>query len=71
MKMEIRDATGGQYYWRIVAANGQVLAHSESYVSKAGCLDAIRSVKVNAATASVLDLTSSALASAAGRALRR
>lgn len=57
MKFEIRNASGGQFYWRIVASNGQVLATSETYVSKAGCTNAIRTVKAGAATAPIVDLT--------------
>ncbi|MXW42909.1 MAG: DUF1508 domain-containing protein [Acidimicrobiia bacterium] len=34
MQFEIRDAVNEQYYWRIVASNGQVLATSETYVAK-------------------------------------
>jgi uncharacterized protein YegP (UPF0339 family) len=48
------------YYWRIVARNGQVLATSETYTSKQGCLDAISAVKREAATAEVIDKTRAA-----------
>jgi uncharacterized protein len=58
MTFEIRNASGGQFYWRIVAGNGQVLATSETYVSKAGCTNAISTVKAGAASALTLDLTS-------------
>lgn len=57
MKFEIRDATGGQFYWRIVASNGQVLATSETYYNKADARSAAQSVKDNAATAPISDLT--------------
>jgi len=57
VKFEIRNASGGQYYWRIVASNGQVLATSETYVSKSGCQNAIDTVKANAASAPVYDQT--------------
>jgi uncharacterized protein YegP (UPF0339 family) len=30
MQFEIRPAAGGEFYWRIVASNGQVLATSET-----------------------------------------
>jgi uncharacterized protein YegP (UPF0339 family) len=34
MEFAIHRAVGGQYYWRIVASNGQVLANSETYLTK-------------------------------------
>ncbi len=35
MKCQIRKATNGQFFVRVVASNGQTLAHSETYSSKA------------------------------------
>jgi uncharacterized protein YegP (UPF0339 family) len=60
MQFEIRDAAGGQYYWRIVAANDQVLATSETYWNKADAQSAAASVKQNAAGAPIYDYTHSA-----------
>lgn len=57
MKFEIRRASGSQFYWRIVASNGQVLATSETYVSKSGCENAIGTAKSGASTAPTYDLT--------------
>ena len=57
MQFEIRRASGGQYYWRILATNGQVLATSESYYNKADALSAVESVRRDAAGAQVSDLT--------------
>lgn len=34
MKIEILQNKSGVYYWRIVAANGYILAHSETYSSR-------------------------------------
>jgi len=42
-----------------VAPNGEVIASSESYESKAGAVNGIESVKRNAEDASVVDQTSS------------
>lgn len=56
MSFEIRSSSNGQYYWRIVAANGQVLAHSETYTTKASCRSAIETVKASAASAPIRDL---------------
>ncbi len=62
MKFEIHNSNSPSqpYYWRIVA-NGRVLAHSETYVRKQSCYDAINIVKKNAATAPVMDLTRTAV----------
>jgi uncharacterized protein YegP (UPF0339 family) len=57
MRIEIRRASGGQYYWRMVAADNQVLATSETYYNKAGAIAAAESVVRLAAGASIRDLT--------------
>lgn len=35
MTAQIRKSTNGQYFVRVVASNGQTLAHSETYTTKA------------------------------------
>lgn len=55
MKFEIHPSANSQFYWRIVAGNGQVLAHSETYTTKQACLNAINVVKREASTARVVD----------------
>jgi uncharacterized protein YegP (UPF0339 family) len=45
------------YFWRIVAGNGQTLAVSENYASKASAKSAIESVMKSAAKAKVEDLS--------------
>lgn len=45
------------YYWEIKSSNGEILAHSEMYASKAGCINAINAVKEGAASAEIKDLT--------------
>lgn len=35
----------GAYWFRIIAANGRILCHSEIYKSPAACLKAIRAVQ--------------------------
>ena len=57
MQFEIRRASGGQYYWRIVASNGQVLATSETYYNKQDAHSAAESVKQSAAGAPIYDYT--------------
>lgn len=56
MKIEIRRTNNGQFYWRIVAGNGEPLAHSETYIHKSDAVSAAQSVKTNAAGAPILDL---------------
>ena len=50
-----KSANTGQYWFRIVASNGQVLASSEQYVAKQSAKEAIDSIKRNAANATVDD----------------
>lgn len=50
-----RSDKSGQYWFRIVASNGQVLASSEQYVAKQSAKDAIDSIKRGAADAAVED----------------
>lgn len=55
MKFEIHRASGGQYYWRIVASNGQVLATSETYYNKIDAQTAAESVRSQAGSAQIFD----------------
>lgn len=55
MQFEIHRASGGQYYWRIVASNGQVLATSETYYNKADAQSAAESVRAYAGSAQIYD----------------
>ena len=45
------------YYWEIKSSNGEILAHSEMYASRAGCINSINAVKEGAASAEVKDTT--------------
>jgi len=45
------------YFCRLVSSNSKVLASSETYVNKADAVSATNSVKANAGTAPVDDLT--------------
>ncbi len=45
------------YFWRIVASNGQTLAVSENYASKASAKSAVESVMKNAGGATIEDLS--------------
>lgn len=48
-----KDKTG-QHRFRLKAANGEIIAISEAYSSKAGCLNGIESVKKNAPKAKIV-----------------
>jgi uncharacterized protein YegP (UPF0339 family) len=45
--------SGGQYYFRILAANNRTLANSERYHNRADCQNAINLIKAGAAGAPV------------------
>ena len=54
---EVYKDQGGQYRWRLRAQNTQVIATSgDGYKEKRACLDAIDSVKRNAAEAPVKEM---------------
>jgi uncharacterized protein len=54
---EIFIGSNGQYYFRLKAANGQIIAASEGYTTKQGAQNGIASVKQVAPTAPTSDLT--------------
>jgi uncharacterized protein YegP (UPF0339 family) len=55
VRFEIRRSSNGQFYWLIVGGNNEVMATSETIVSKASCESAIARVKASAASAPVSD----------------
>jgi uncharacterized protein YegP (UPF0339 family) len=57
MKFVVKKTGSGQFRFNLVAANGQVVATSESYSRKASALDTIASIQKNAGSASVDDET--------------
>ncbi len=46
----------GKYRFRLKAANGEVIATSEAYSSKDGCVSGIESVKKNAPIAKIKEV---------------
>ena len=52
-KFEMYQDKAGEYRFRLKARNGEVIAVSEGYEAKAGCLNGIESVKKNAPEAEV------------------
>jgi uncharacterized protein YegP (UPF0339 family) len=58
-KFVVKKGGTGKFHFNLLATNGQVIATSESYESKAAALKGIESVKKNAPAAKVEDSTSS------------
>lgn len=56
-KFEIYKDRKGEFRWRLLADNNQVIATGEGYKSKASCKNGIESVKKNAKAAKVEDQT--------------
>ena len=54
-KFELYTDKRGYYRFRLKAANGKIIAASEGYTTKAGCLAGIESVRKNAPTAEVVE----------------
>ena len=55
-KFELYTDRSGEYRFRLKAGNGEVIAISEGYSSKAGALNGIDSVRRNAADAEVVEV---------------
>ncbi len=53
-KFEIYTDKKGEFRFRLKARNGEIIATSEGYVTKAGCLNGIESVRKNAPDAEVV-----------------
>ena len=53
-KFEMYLDNAGEYRFRLKARNGEVIATSEGYKAKAGCLNGIESVKKNAPEAEIV-----------------
>jgi hypothetical protein len=56
-KFELYKDAGGKFRFRLKAGNGEIIASSEAYNSKASAQNGIESVKTNAPTAQIQDLT--------------
>lgn len=57
MRFVLKKTANYQYHWVFKAANGEVVAQSETYTSKQSALHGIQVVKQGAADASVVDIT--------------
>jgi uncharacterized protein YegP (UPF0339 family) len=56
-KFELYKDARGEYRFRLKAGNGEIIAVSEGYASKASAKNGIESVRTNAPTATVDDQT--------------
>lgn len=54
-KFQMYQDKAGQYRFRLRARNGEIIAISENYTAKAGCLNGIESVRKNAPEADILE----------------
>ena len=54
-KFEMYQDKAGEYRFRLKARNGEIIAVSEGYTAKAGCLNGIESVQKNAGEADVVE----------------
>ena len=52
-KFEVYNDKAGEFRFRLKATNGQIIAVSEGYAAKAGCMNGIESVRKNAAGADI------------------
>lgn len=57
MYFVIRRNSAGQYWWRAVGDNNEILCASELMMSKQSCLHGINVVKSGAANAPIYDKT--------------
>lgn len=56
-KFELFEDANGKYRFRLTAADGAVIAHSEAYSSKSAAKKGVAAVQQHAGDASVIDLT--------------
>ena len=61
-KFVIKKGRTGQFRFSLVGRNGQIVATSESYTTKASCMNSIKAVKTLAAGADIEDQTTRAWA---------
>lgn len=55
-KFEIYKDKKGEFRFRLIAANGQVIATSQGYKTKASCKNGINSVKKNAPNTDIVEV---------------
>ncbi len=55
-KFEVFTDKSGKYRFRLKAKNGEIIATSQGYASKAGCMKGIESVRENSPVADVIEV---------------
>jgi uncharacterized protein YegP (UPF0339 family) len=56
-RFELFEGRAGDYRWRFRANNGEIVAQSEGYTTKAAALNGVNVLRREAATAAIEDLT--------------
>jgi uncharacterized protein len=56
-KFEVYKDARGKHRFRLKAGNGQIIAVGEAYESMAACLNGIESIRTNAPSATMVDMT--------------
>jgi len=54
-KFEVYEDKSGEFRFRLKATNGEIIAASEGYKTKAACLNGVESVKRNAPEADIVE----------------
>lgn len=55
-RFEIFKDKAGEYRFRLVAPNGEIMFASEGYTAKRSCIDTVLSIQENAAEAVIVQL---------------
>ena len=55
-KFEVYKDKKGEFRFRLVASNGQTIATSQGYKSKASCMKGVESVKKNAPVTDIVEV---------------
>jgi uncharacterized protein YegP (UPF0339 family) len=55
-RFEIYKDSADEFRFRLKASNGQIIAASQGYSSKAACMKGIESIKKNAPNAEIVEL---------------
>lgn len=56
MKIEIFKSTSGQWYFHIIATNGEIVASSEGYRNKTDCLKTAKFLRFKLIFAKIVEI---------------
>ncbi len=56
-KFEIKKAADGQYHFVLKAPNGEIICQSERYTTKQSAQNGVESIRTNAPSAELVDVT--------------